>query len=351
MAGTPWLYNSLPNISSNNSFLGNSSLELDDDVMFNSFLVSGFLCIFVVGVFGNSIVILLTFRPTCSVSVNTINTYIVNVAFSDLLYIFGCLFYTLTNYNQKGWMFGDIGCRLILGQDILTMHVSTFILTIMSVERYVAVVHPMISLRYRSVGFARRISAAVWFTGVVITLPMVIYMTEVHIGDRDKYSCTWTLEADRSLPNYMLAIFLITFLIPSIITASVYILLLFHFLNLVSPAHSANRRIKRSKRKVAQIIFVIVFIFWVCYIPFWTYQLIILRDVNFDSNNIMGLVTLVLSYLNSCVNPFLYTLLPRRYNMWKRICSSRSRRTYTPVHVQLGVVKRLGHAHNGHAVL
>ncbi|XP_071492462.1 urotensin-2 receptor-like [Diadema antillarum] len=338
-----WIYSLSPNNATNDSSFSNSSQEYDDDVMFNSFLVSGFLCIFVMGVFGNSIVILLTFRPTCNVSVNTINTYIVNVAFSDLLYIFGCLFFTLTNYNKKGWMFGDIGCRLILGQDVLTMHVSTFILTIMSVERYIAVVHPMISLRYRSVTVARRVSAVIWLTGVMLTLPMVINMAQIKIDGRDKYSCKWTLDTKSSLPNYMMAVFLITFLIPSVVTATVYVLLLCHFINLVSPTHSANRRIKRSKRKVAQIIFVIVFVFWLCYIPFWSYQLIILHDETFDPNNIMGLATLVLSYLNSCVNPFLYTLLPRRYNMWRKFCSSRSRRTYTPVHVQLAAAKKPAH--------
>ncbi|XP_072168310.1 urotensin-2 receptor-like [Diadema setosum] len=298
-------------------------------MIFKSILIAGFLCIFIIGVCANALVILLALKPTSSVNVNTINTYIVNMAAADLLYVFGCLFYTLTNYNQDGWMFGDVGCRLILSIDILTMQASVYILTVMSIERYVAVVHPMLSLKYRSVGFARRVVAVIWLSAIVLATPMIASMSLTRIRDAHgavKKTCTWTLSGDNSLHNYMIFVFLITFMIPSVIIVAVYVLLMLHFCCTVSPDQTSNRQVRQSKRRVAQIVFLVVFVFWVCYTPFWVYQLAVLHVDRFDPSQIIGLVTLVISYLNSCVNPFLYTLLPKRYNVWQKM---RKQSSYT----------------------
>ncbi|XP_041473022.1 urotensin-2 receptor-like [Lytechinus variegatus] len=294
-------------------------------MLFKSILIAGFLCIFIIGVCANALVILLSFKPSgnvnVNVNVNTINTYLVNMAGADLLYIFGCLFYTLTNYNQDGWLFGDVGCRLILSIDVLTMHVSVYILTVMSIERYVAVVHPMLSLKYRSVGFARVIVAVIWVSALILATPMVASMalTRIHDGHGSvKYTCAWTLNGDDSLSTYMISVFLITFAIPSIIMVIAYLLLMAHFCQ-VRSERTGSQQVRRSKRRVAQIVFLVVLVFWICYTPFWVYQLTVLHVENFDPKQIMGLVTLIISYLNSCFNPFLYTLLPKRYNVWQKM--------------------------------
>ena len=129
----------------------------------------------------------------------------------------------------------------------------------------------------------------------------------------------------------MCSVFVVTFLIPSTITAIVYTKMTIHFCRVVSPteieaatksSEKTPKSRKQAKRKVVQTLFVIVIFFWICYIPFWVYQLILLykdADTPFDLNRSFGLTTIVLSYLNSCCNPFLYTLLPRRYNVWRRL--------------------------------
>ncbi|KAJ8036985.1 Kappa-type opioid receptor [Holothuria leucospilota] len=311
----------------NNSLAFNYSHCLVDSngtVYFNVALVAGFLCIFIVGFFSNSVVICVSFRPSRSMTVNTINTYVLNLCLSDLLYIIGCLFFTITNYNQQGWLFGDIGCRIIISLDIFTMHVSSYILTLMSLERYVAVVHPMKSLQYRSTKWARRMSASIWISALVFVSPMVIAMKEMklNIDGVQKSTCTWSFFGNESLTSYyryQLFVFFITFLFPSVCTASIYLLLVCHFCQARSPQRTAKRRVRKSKKKVAKIVFVIVFVFWLCYTPFWIYQ--IMSQSNEEMNNTFGLVTITFCYLNSCLNPFLYTLFPKKLSVWNRVKS------------------------------
>ncbi len=316
---------------------GSSLAPESENILFKSTTIVTFLLIFVVGVCANSLVITLALKPMAGQTPTTINTYILNVAAADLLYILGCLFFTLTNYNQGGWLFGDLGCRIILSWDILTMHVSIYILTVMSIERYVAVVHPIESYKYRSIGIARRVSAAVWVSALCLAMPMIVGMSERKIEKNGTTisTCGWSIGDFDSYRHYMSTVFVVTFLIPSSVTAIVYTKMAVHFCQMVRPTEiketpssteNNKKNRKQSKRKVVQTLFLIVIFFWVCYIPFWVYQLILLHgDIGyFDPHYTLGLATIVLSYLNSCCNPFLYTLLPRRYNVWRRLRRQRS---------------------------
>ncbi|XP_071814825.1 urotensin-2 receptor-like [Apostichopus japonicus] len=293
-------------------------------IFFRALLISGFLLIFIIGTCSNFAVILLALRPSNSCTVNTLNKYILSLSVSDLIYIAESMFFTITNYGRKGWIFGDIGCRLILTFDLMTMHVSVYILSVMSVERYVAVVHPMRSLRYRSPVCARRLNVAVWVLSLLLVSPCIFGMrqiTGVQPNGEPFQTCSWTLGEPRVMHMYMTAMCFTSFLIPSCVMLIVYSLLLNHFLRTVSPIRKSSQEVKRSKKRVAKIIFLIVIIYWICYLPFWTYQMMSLHvEANFDPRNIMGLLTLVLSYLNSCFNPFLYTLFPKRFNIWNGLC-------------------------------
>ena len=69
--------------------------------------------------------------------------------------------------------------------------------------------------------------------------------------------------------------------------------------------------------KVLYLIFTIVLLFWACFLPFWIWQLLgefhpSLAISNTAKRNINYLTT-CLTYSNSCINPFLYTLLTKNY--------------------------------------
>ncbi|XP_026108360.1 chemokine XC receptor 1-like [Carassius auratus] len=69
------------------------------------------------------------------------NVFILNVALSDLLFTFGLPFWA--SYYIWGWTFGDAGCKAVKFLFYLGFYSSVLFLTLMTVQRYMAVVHPL----------------------------------------------------------------------------------------------------------------------------------------------------------------------------------------------------------------
>ncbi|XP_048033978.1 chemokine XC receptor 1-like [Megalobrama amblycephala] len=69
------------------------------------------------------------------------NVFILNVALSDLLFTFGLPFWA--SYYIWGWTFGDGGCKAVKFLFYVGFYSSVLFLTLMTVQRYMAVVHPL----------------------------------------------------------------------------------------------------------------------------------------------------------------------------------------------------------------
>ena len=81
----------------------------------------------------------------------------------------------------------------------------------------------------------------------------------------------------------------------------------------------------------------IVLLFWACFLPFWLWQLLAqyrgAPPLAPRSARIVNYLTTCLTYGNSCVNPFLYTLLTKNYRDYRQR-SLHSRGTGGPVGVR-----------------
>uniref|UniRef100_A0A672JWX8 Urotensin-2 receptor n=1 Tax=Sinocyclocheilus grahami TaxID=75366 RepID=A0A672JWX8_SINGR len=251
-----------------------------------------------VGVIGNiySLIIMNTsVRVTGSMYV-----YIVNLAL-DLLYLSTIPFVVWT-YFARDWYFGDIGCRVLFNLDLVTMHASIFILTIMSTERYLAVVNPLCTPSLKS----RAITCLVWLFSFILALPIMIDLKRnVHNGV-EKRMChpTWQMTAYRVC---LTILFNTCILAPGLIIGYLYLKLARTSQTSIFP----SRKMKNCpKQKVLYMIFSIVLTYWACFIPFWLWQFSRVVHINF--------VVTCLAYSNSCINPFLYTLLTRNYQEYVR---------------------------------
>ncbi|XP_057175612.1 chemokine XC receptor 1-like [Triplophysa rosa] len=69
------------------------------------------------------------------------NVLILNLALSDLLFTFGLPFWA--SYYIWGWTFGDAGCKAVKFVFYAGFYSSVLFLTLMTVQRYMAVVHPL----------------------------------------------------------------------------------------------------------------------------------------------------------------------------------------------------------------
>ncbi|KAM6963848.1 urotensin-2 receptor [Tautogolabrus adspersus] len=241
--------------------------------------------------------------------------YIINLALADLLYLLTIPFVVCTHFLQ-GWYFGDAGCRILISMDFLTMHASIFTLTIMSTERYFAVLKPLDTVK-RSKSYRKAIALLVWVASLILTLPMIVKIQLMTMGN--KAMCQTTL-SPLSYKVYISFLFCTSIVAPGLIICYLYIQLARTYW--VSQTETFKQTKKLPNQKVLYLIFTIVLLFWACFLPFWIWQLLsqfhpsmslstkVKRNINY--------LTTCLTYSNSCINPFLYTLLTKNYKDYLR---------------------------------
>ncbi|KAM5288417.1 somatostatin receptor type 3 [Ctenodactylus gundi] len=292
-----------------------------------------YLVVCVVGLLGNSLVIYVVLRHTASPSVTSV--YILNLALADELFMLGLPFLAAQNALSY-WPFGSLMCRLVMAVDGINQFTSIFCLTVMSVDRYLAVVHPTRSARWRTAPVARVVSAAVWVASAVVVLPVVVFsgvprgMTTCHMQ--------WPEPAAAWRAGFIIYTAALGFFGPLLVICLCYLLI-------VVKVRSAGRRVRapacqwvqapsgqrrrRSERRVTRMVVAVVALFVLCWMPFYVLNIVNVVCPLPEEPAFFGLYFLVvaLPYANSCANPILYGFLSYRFKQgFRRVLLRPSRR-------------------------
>ncbi|XP_056913016.1 urotensin-2 receptor isoform X2 [Takifugu flavidus] len=283
----------------------------DKAVTFTISTILSLMCL--VGVLGNIYTLIIMCRSMRTAA--SMYIYIINLALADLLYLLTIPFVVCT-YFLKGWYFGDVGCRILISMDFLTMHASIFTLTVMSTERYFAVVKPLDTVK-RSKSYRKSIALLIWVASLVLTLPMIVSIQLKRDGT--KAMCQSFL-AEYSYNIYISILFCTSIVAPGLIIGYLYIQLARTYW--VSQTENYRQTKKLPNQKVLYLIFTIVLLFWACFLPFWIWQLLgqfnPLLPLSLKAKRNINYLTTCLTYSNSCINPFLYTLLTKNYKEYMR---------------------------------
>ncbi|XP_035165753.1 urotensin-2 receptor-like [Oxyura jamaicensis] len=293
---------------------GDSSSALGEDSPVTGPLGTVLLLMCLVGMVGNIYTVLVASGRVVGRSAGSLGVYVINLALADLLYLSTIPFVVCT-YFAHDWFFGDAGCRILFSLDLLTMHASIFLLTAMSLERYWAVIRPL-RARRASNAYRRLASAVLWLLALLLTAPMMA-MTQLREGDGPhKRICvpTWTPAAFRL---YLTVLFATSVLVPGMVLGIVYTRLAQAYRSSAWPSGlpAAGRA---PTRCLSSRISAIVVAYWACFLPFWGWQLAGLYwgeglGIGPTAQAYLNFGVTCLAYGNSCVNPFLYTLLASSY--------------------------------------
>lgn len=131
-------------------------------ICFGIIAISGFL--------GNVLVIVVVLFNRKMHS--TTNLLIVNLACADLLFVVFCIPFTAVDYLLDNWPFGQWWCRIVQYLIVVTAFASIYTLVLMSIDRFLAVVHPICSRMLRTVHFTRICILCLWCLILFISLPV-----------------------------------------------------------------------------------------------------------------------------------------------------------------------------------
>ncbi|XP_066560690.1 somatostatin receptor type 2 [Amia ocellicauda] len=287
----------------------NDLLHSDDGpqtCLFDMLMAVLYLGVCVVGLAGNSLVIVTILKLHKMETATTV--YIFNLALADGLFMVGMPFLALQNFRHS-WIFGDFACKLVMILDGINQFTSVFCLTVMSIDRYMAVVNPIRFSKWRTPRRAKIISVFLWFFSLLPVLPMAVHFTAG--------GSLCSLEPPGSLDTWRLAFIIYTFTLgfalPFFVMSLCYASLV---VNLKAGlVHFQNTETKLLEEKMTKMVVAVVLGFAICWLPFYVFNFYMLWHPG-DFTPAMGKgfeFIVLLSYSWSCANPILYACLSEKY--------------------------------------
>ncbi len=106
------------------------------------------------------------------------NTFLLNLALSDLIFTFGLPFWAY--YYMYGWTLGDPACKAVSFVFYTGYYSSIIFLTVLTVHRYMAVVHPMSVVMSRKSMHCYVTSIVIWIISLCAAIPQAKFNSVVY---------------------------------------------------------------------------------------------------------------------------------------------------------------------------
>ncbi|KAJ8288216.1 hypothetical protein COCON_G00008750 [Conger conger] len=142
------------------------------------FLPTLYSLVFIVGFMGNGLVayVLAAYHRR---AMTMTDFCLLHLAVSDLLFIISLPFWSYYAATQD-WPFGDFLCKTVTGLYQLGFYASTFFMVLLSVDRYVVIVHAVTIARHRSMHVGMALCGVIWVISLCASLPTIIFTQAVN---------------------------------------------------------------------------------------------------------------------------------------------------------------------------
>ncbi|CAF1268689.1 unnamed protein product, partial [Didymodactylos carnosus] len=276
--------------------------------------------------------------------VTVTNLFIVNLAISDLLVGIFCIpIVLISDYLLSNWPFGAFMCKFFSFAQSVCVTCTIYTLIAMSIDRYLAVVHPMNPLKITQ-GQCKKMLAFIWLFAISFSIPVYIEMNTrvVCFKREDGTHFQMTCEASdlsKSIQTaYNIASIVMIYFIPLVVLSIVYIHLGQTLNKSRAPgeAHSErDAKMEKSKRKVIKMCCIVVIMFGICWLPMQIYINILrqfLEVIGYKYIPHLYFAFHIMAMSNSCINPFIYGVMSSKFRngyLYFLKCQQRSMRKNT----------------------
>lgn len=177
--------------------------------------------IFTLGVLGNSMVITVLARSKPGKPRSTTNIFILNLSIADLSYLLFCIPFQSTIYMMPTWVLGAFICKFIHYFFTVSMLVSIFTLSAMSVDRYIAIVHSRKSSSIRVAKHALFGVVVIWIFSLAMATPVMYHQNIFHRGENHTFC--WEVWPDQNQKKvYVVCTFVFGYVLPLLLITFCY---------------------------------------------------------------------------------------------------------------------------------
>uniref|UniRef100_A0A670YS32 Thyrotropin-releasing hormone receptor n=1 Tax=Pseudonaja textilis TaxID=8673 RepID=A0A670YS32_PSETE len=297
-----------------------------------------------VGIIGNTMVVtvVLTTRDMRTPT----NCYLVSLAVADLIVLVAAGLPNISDSLAGTWIYGFAGCLGITYFQYLGINASSWFITAFTVERYIAICHPMKAQTMCTVSRAKRIIAFVWILTSVYCM-LWFFLVDVAANNSQQLECGYKVSRNLYLPIYLLD-FALFFITPLLVTTVLYGLIGKVLLQSRALHHATaqgdltcqpslmaglGRLCLISTEaplssffllQVTKMLAVVVALFALLWMPYRTLVLVNSFVEHPYLDRWFVLFCRICIYTNSAINPIIYNLMSQKFRLaFMRLCKYR----------------------------
>jgi hypothetical protein len=254
------------------------------------------------------------------------NFYLLNLAISDFLYLTLIPILLCTMHYHK-WLFGSYFCKIYFTITYLCQCSSIFILVVLSIDRYLSVVHPLKVSHYRTDQRARITILIGWILSFLFITPIPIFTQLQNETCSIVWPDMWHFTGNNTkftefIDKYLTplhAFTIYTLLLNYIIPVSIIVILYTKILNSLNKKNRKNRlklseAKKKSHKRISKMVLIIIICYIISWTPYWCMQLTYYIYFILEINQPFILIILshfsqLIAYLSSALNPAIYSYM------------------------------------------
>ncbi|KAM7406340.1 hypothetical protein PAMP_000722 [Pampus punctatissimus] len=206
------------------------------------------------------------------------------------------------------WVFGQVFCKVLVYIVIVCMFSSIFFITLMSAERFLAICHPFVMMRWKSTSVMNRCFVFLWLLALLLGLLDLLIKP---LDETGKTDLCFTSEYS-SVTQGITLLCLETlggFVVPFIILTICYCLV----------AAQLRKMRFNSKQKSMLLVHTVVIVFILCWLPFHIINiadLVCILGTGTEHECVQKSIVYIsgaLVFISSSVNPVLYVFFARNF--------------------------------------
>uniref|UniRef100_A0A670ZDA2 Neurotensin receptor 1 n=1 Tax=Pseudonaja textilis TaxID=8673 RepID=A0A670ZDA2_PSETE len=316
-------------------------LDVNTDIYSKVMVTIIYLVLFLLGTVGNSITAYTLVRKKSLQNLqSTVHYHLASLAFSDLLIFLLCMPIELYNFIwvHHPWAFGNDVCKgYYFLRDACTYATSLNIASL-SVERYMAICHPFKAKSIMSRSRTKKFISCIWVASFLLAIPMILIMGEIYRipQDPDSLVCTQIVD-DSTLKIAIQVNVFISFVFPMAVISVLNTIIANQLIIMFKQAAQEHQvctiggqqtmlsmsmepgRVQTLKHGV-RVLRAVVIAFVVCWLPYHVRRLMYCyisenqwSDFLFDFYHYFYMLTNILFYVSSAINPVLYNLVSTNF--------------------------------------
>ncbi|NXL02940.1 BKRB2 protein, partial [Mesembrinibis cayennensis] len=275
----------------------------------------GFLwCLFILGAIENSfvLIVLCFHKSRCTVA----EIYLANMALADLMLVCALPFWAINISNNFEWPFGLFLCKAINIMSNMNFYSSIYFLTLVSIDRYLALVKTMSLGRMRRTVCAKWNSFVVWVCALLMCSPTLVFRNLQYYKEYNITACGLLYPSSYWEPANNCLLNIVGFVIPLCVITYCTM----QIIKALRSSELQKLKLVQTERRATMLVLAVLLLFIVSWLPFQITTFIdticyfapTLKCLE-EINDIATEVATYCAFSNSCLNPVLYVIVGKHF--------------------------------------